>query len=128
MINGVDRCVDVMSIQTHPQGDLGVNPRTIGVFSEYLFRRFEILLVVRPEVGNFREREPIDSKAGSQLFSEPPEYGFLRRFLGEPMFEGVGAGTPFGDMTELPFLPSLLFFQKVPTDVHQRETIRGKSA
>ena len=48
------------------------------------------------------------------------------------MFEGMGAGTPFGDdllcMVELPLFLPMLLFQEVPTYVHQREAMRGKSA
>ena len=60
VINGVDRCVDVVSIQTHPQGDFGVNPRAIGVFAELFFDLLKILLVARPEIIVFRERELFD--------------------------------------------------------------------
>ena len=60
MINGVNRCVDVVSIQTHPQGDFGVNPRTIGVFAELFFDLLKILLIARPEIIVFRERELFD--------------------------------------------------------------------
>ena len=49
-----------MSIQTHPQGDFGVNPRAIGVFAELFFDLLKILLVARPEIIVFRERELFD--------------------------------------------------------------------